>query len=65
MNKKLKAIMKREKVFAGPLAEKCGVSAVSFRRMLRGEVKMDVDVFETAMDALGYKILISKKEDLQ
>lgn len=60
----LKGIMKREKVSAEKLAKWCKVSPTSFRRMLRDEIKMDVDVFSEALDQLGYKILIVKKDDL-
>lgn len=56
--------MKREGVTAEKFAGKCGVHPPSFRRMLRGELNMDVDIFSRALDELGYKIMIVKKEDL-
>ena len=56
--------MKREGVFAEHLAKKIKIHPTSFRRMLRGEIKMDVDIFAQALDVLGYKIMIIKKEDL-
>lgn len=64
MHKILKAIMKREKTFAETLANKINVNPASFRRMLRGELDMDIDIFGGALDELGYKIMIVKKEDL-
>lgn len=64
MNKVLKGIMKREKVYAENLAPKINIHPTSFRRMLRGEIKMDVDVFSNAMENLGYKIMIVKKDDI-
>jgi predicted DNA-binding transcriptional regulator YafY len=60
----LKGIMKREKVSAEKLAQWCKVSPTSFRRMLRDEIKMDVDILARALDELGYKIMIVKKEDI-
>lgn len=56
--------MKREKVFAEALAKKINVNPASFRRMLRGELDMDVDIFNGSLDYLGYKIIIVKKEDI-
>lgn len=64
MHKILFGIMKREKVSAKKLAEWCKFSDTSFRRMLRGEINMDVDIFNQALDNLGYKIMIVKKEDV-
>lgn len=64
MHNTLKQIMKREKVSAEKVSKQCKVSAMSFRRMLRDEIKMDIDVFNDALDYLGYKIMIVKKEDL-
>jgi hypothetical protein len=64
MNEVLANLMKREKVFAEKLAPKCKVSPDSFRRMLRGEINMDVDIFSDALAELGYKIIIVKKEDI-
>lgn len=64
MNETLKGIMKRERVSAEKLATWCKVSPVSFRRMIRGEINMDVDIFGSALGMLGYKIMIVKKEDL-
>ncbi len=65
MHKTLKTIMKREKTFAETLANKINVNPASFRRMLRGELDMDVDIFSGALEELGYKIIIVKKEDVQ
>lgn len=64
MNEIVANIMKREKVSAEQLAPKCKISPHSFRRMLRGEINMDVDIFSDALAELGYKIIIAKKEDL-
>lgn len=64
MHKTLKDIMKRERVFAEILAKKININPASFRRMLRGELDMDVDIFNGALDCLGYKIIIVKKEDI-
>lgn len=64
MHKIVSNIMAREKVSAEKLAPKCKVSPESFRRMLRGEINMDVDIFSDALAELGYKIIIAKKEDL-
>lgn len=49
---------------AEKLSKVCGISPRSFRRMLREEVNMDIDVFTDALSELGYKIIIVKKEDL-
>lgn len=64
MHKILIEIMKREKMSAEKLSKACGASPRSFRRMLREEVNMDIDVFTDALAELGYKIIIVKKEDL-
>lgn len=64
MHKILIEIMKREKMSAEKLSKVCGISPRSFRRMLREEVNMDIDVFTDALSELGYKIIIVKKEDL-
>lgn len=60
----LKQIMKREGVSGKTLAAWCKLKPESFRRMLRGEINMEVDIFNTALDQMGYKIMIVKKEDL-
>ncbi len=65
MNNRLKEILKREKKSAHLIADGIGISPVSFRRMLRGDIKMDVEVFNNALVELGYKIIIVKKDDLQ
>lgn len=64
MNEIVTRIMNREKVSAEKLGPKCKVSPHSFRRMLRGEINMDVDVFSDALAELGYKIIIVKKENI-
>lgn len=64
LNDTIKGIMKREKVSAEKLATWVKLPPTSFRRMLRGEINMDVDIFAQALDELGYKIMIVKKEDL-
>lgn len=63
-NKALKGIMKREKVSAEKLATWVKLPPTSFRRMLRGEINMDVDIFAQALHELGYKIMIVKKDDI-
>lgn len=64
MHNVLKGIMKREKMSAEKLANKINKNPISFRRMLRDEIKMDVDIFSEALDRLGYKIMIVKKQDI-
>lgn len=64
MHDTLKHIMKRERVSAEKMAKWCNWSPTSFRRMLRGEINMDVDILNAALDRLGYKIMIVKKEDI-
>jgi len=64
MHNILKGIMKRENISAEKLAKKINKNPISFRRMLRDEIKMDIDIFKDALDQLGYKIMIVKKEDL-
>lgn len=60
----LKNIMKREKVSAEKLSKWCKVSPLSFRRMLRNEINMDIEIFVGALEQLGYKIMIVKKDDM-
>lgn len=60
----LKGIIKREKVSAEKVAKWCSLSPTSFRRQLRGEINMDVDIFSEVVEKLGYKIMIVKKEDV-
>lgn len=64
MHTTLKQIMKREKISGKMLAGWLKLSPESFRRMLRKEIKMTVDTFNDALDKMGYKIMIVKKEDL-
>lgn len=64
MHKTLKDILKREKVSAEKMSKWLKISPLSFRRMLRGEINLDVDIFNGALDQLGYKIMIVKKEDI-
>lgn len=64
MHNIVKGIMKREKVYAENLAKKMGINPISFRRMLRGDIKMDAEILNSALDELGYKIMIVKKEDI-
>ncbi len=64
MHKVIKDILKRERVPAGRVADWYKISPTSFRRMLRGEINMDVDIFNQVLDQLGYKIMIVKKQDL-
>ena len=64
MHTTLKSILKKEGVAAKTVAKWCDISETSFRRMLRGEIKMDVDDFNNALDKLGYKIIIAKKEHI-
>lgn len=61
---KLKDILKREKVSAEKMSKWIKVSPLSLRRMLRGEINLDVDIFNAVLDQLGYKIMIVKKEDI-
>lgn len=63
-NKTLKGIMQRESISAEKLAGWCKIPPRSFRRMLRGDINMDVDIFSEALDQLGYKIMIVKKQDI-
>lgn len=63
-NQTLRGIMMREKVSAEKLATWCKLPPRSLRRMLRGEINMDVDIFSEALDQLGYKIMIVKKQDI-
>lgn len=64
MHTTLKGIMERENISATKLAGWCKIHPPSFRRMLRGELKMSTEVFASAMEQLGYKIMIVKKEDI-
>lgn len=64
MHKTLKDILKREKVSAEKMSKWLKISPLSLRRMLRGEIKLDVDIFNGALDQLGYKVMIVKKEDI-
>lgn len=64
MHTTLKQIMKREKISGRMLAGWLKLSPESFRRMLRNEIKMTADTFNDALDKMGYKIMIVKKEDL-
>lgn len=64
MHKTIKDILKREKVTAEKAAAWCKISATSFRRMLRGEINMDVDIFNQVLTEIGYKILIVKNQDV-
>lgn len=64
MDNVLKTIMKREKVSAGKLATWMNIGPRSFRGMLRGEIKMDHEIFLQALEQLGYKMIITKKEDI-
>jgi len=64
MDNVLKTIMKREKVSAGKLAAWMKIGPRSFRGMLRGEIKMDHEIFMQALDQLGYKMIIAKKTDI-
>lgn len=60
----IKGIIKREKVSAEKLATWSDIPPRTFRRMLRKEVKMDIGTFGEALDQLGYKIMIVKKQDI-
>ncbi len=64
MHNTLRSIMKREKFSGEYLARQLGISAFSIRRMLTGKTKMDVQIFSDALEKLGYKIMIVKKEDI-
>lgn len=64
MHEVIKGIMKRERIPATKVAAWCKITEISFRRMLRGEINMDIDVFNDALDKLGYKMIIVKKDDI-
>lgn len=64
MNDKLLEIMKREKLSAVKLSKKINVHEASLRGMLRGDIRLTAEVFANALEEMGYKLIITKKEDI-
>lgn len=63
-NERLIEIMKRERLSGAKLAKRMKIHEATLRGMLRGDIRLTAEVFANALEEMGYKLIIAKKEDI-